>query len=69
MLGTKVVGWTLRASAAICIVWTVAQVISGQMTTLAEVLGAVAWHAGFALSGTALVGASRRSALPTESAM
>lgn len=51
-----VLGWTLRASALICIVWTASQVIGGQMGTLAGVLSAVVWHAGFALSGVALVG-------------
>lgn len=53
-----VAGWTLRASALICIVWTGSQVIGGQIGTLAGVLSAVVWHAGFALSGVALVGAA-----------
>lgn len=52
-----VLGWSLRASALICIVWTASQVVGGQMSTLAGVFGAVVWHAGFALSGVALVGA------------
>lgn len=55
-------GWTLRMSALICIVWIVAQVLGGHMTSLREVLASVVWHAGFALSGVALVGASRRAA-------
>lgn len=53
-----VIGWTLRASAAICIVWTAGRVISGDMTTLGQIVEAAVWHAGFALSGVALVGAA-----------
>ena len=54
-------GWTLRVSAAICIAWTVGQVLSGQIDTLTVILGSVAWHAAMAVSGVALVGASRRA--------
>lgn len=53
-----VIGWTLRASAAICIVWTAGRVVSGDMTTLGQIVEAAIWHAGFALSGVALVGAA-----------
>lgn len=60
-----VIGWTLRASAAICIVWTAGRVISGDMTTLGQIVEAAVWHAGFALSGVALVGA----AAPAETAV
>jgi len=56
------VGWSLRASALICIVWTAGQVMSGSISSLTGVLSAAAWHAGFALSGVALVGASRARA-------
>jgi membrane protein DedA with SNARE-associated domain len=54
-----VVGWALRASALICVVWIFGQVISGQMTTVGAIVNSVVWHAAFALSGVALVGASR----------
>jgi len=52
-------GVLLRASALICIVWTFSQVVTGQMSTMAAIVGAVVWHAGFALSGVALMGAAR----------
>jgi len=61
----RIAGWTLRASALICMVWIFAQVIGGRIDTLALLLSSVVWHAGFALSGVALVGAAgpaRRSA-------
>lgn len=48
----------LRASALICMVWIVSQVLGGKLDTLPLLLGSVAWHAGFALSGVALVGAA-----------
>jgi hypothetical protein len=54
-------GWTLRVSALVCIVWIVAQVLGGHITSFTEVLASVVWHAGFALSGVTLVGASRRA--------
>jgi len=57
-------GWSLRASALICIVWIFAQVAGGQMVSLGAIIGSVVWHAGFALGGVALVGASRGSAAP-----
>ena len=57
-----IVGWSLRASAAICMVWIVSQVLTGQITTLGVLLGSVVWHAGFALGGVALVGASKKGA-------
>ena len=56
-----VAGWALRASALICMVWIFAQVLGGKITALPVLLGSVAWHAGFALSGVALVGASREA--------
>lgn len=59
------IGWTLRASAAICIVWTAGRVVSGDITTLAQIVEAAMWHAGFALSGVALVGV----AAPAETAV
>ncbi len=52
----KSVGWTLRASALICIVWVFAQVVGGKIDTLPLLLSSVVWHAGFALSGVGLVG-------------
>lgn len=61
-----VAGWALRASALICIVWIFAQVMGGKVTTLAAVLSSVVWHAGFALSGVALVGASRPYSEPAD---
>lgn len=57
-----VLGWTLRASAAICIVWTAGQVIGGQVDTLGQLLSSVAFHAAFALSGAQLVGCAKRMA-------
>jgi len=54
-----VAGWALRACAAICIVWVFVQVLAGALTILPAILSSVAWHAGFALAGTGLVGASR----------
>jgi hypothetical protein len=58
----KVVGWTLRASAAICITFVVVSVARGAagFTTVPEVLGSVAWHAAFALGGVQLVGLAKR---------
>ena len=58
----KVVGWSLRASAAICITWIVIGVISGTagLTTLAGIASSVAFHAVFALSGTQAVGSAKR---------
>ena len=54
----RVTGWALRASALICMVWIVTQVVSGKIDTLPMLLSSVLWHAGFALSGVALVGAA-----------
>jgi len=54
----RVVGWSLRASALICIVWIVAGVVGGRIDTLTALLSSVVWHAAFALSGVALVGAA-----------
>lgn len=58
----KVLGWSLRASAAICITWIVIGVATGAagLTTLAGIATSVAFHAVFALSGTQLVGCARR---------
>lgn len=58
----KVLGWTLRASAAICIVYIIVNVASGSShyTTMAQIAGSVAYHAVFALSGAQLVGCARR---------
>lgn len=53
----KVAGWSLRASALICMVWIVSGVLGGRIDTLNALLGSVVWHAGFALAGVALVGA------------
>lgn len=58
----RVAGWALRASALICMVWIFSQVIGGKIDSLPLLLGSVAWHAGFALSGVALVGAAADSA-------
>jgi hypothetical protein len=55
-------GWTLRASAAICIVWIAVQVGTGGISTLQAILSSVVWHACFALSGVALVGAGKKVA-------
>ena len=57
-----IAGWTLRACALICMVWIFSQVLGGQISVLPVLLSSVVWHAGFALSGVALVGASRQSA-------
>lgn len=54
----RVTGWALRASALICMVWIVTQVVGGKIDTLPMLLSSVLWHAGFALSGVALVGAA-----------
>lgn len=54
----RIAGWTLRACALICVVWIFAQVLGGKITTLPVLLSSVVWHAGFALSGVALVGAA-----------
>ena len=62
-----VAGWTLRACALICITWIGVQVFGGKITTLGVLVSSVVWHAAFALSGTALVGASRQR-VATESA-
>ncbi|HET6352024.1 MAG TPA: hypothetical protein VFG89_07845 [Coriobacteriia bacterium] len=59
-----VLGWTLRASAAICMTWIIVQVATGQISSLPVLLGSVAWHAAFALGGVALVGASKRASDP-----
>jgi hypothetical protein len=61
-IGLKVLGWSLRASAAICITWIVVGVVSGAagLTTIAGIAGSVAFHAAFALSGTQLVGCAKR---------
>lgn len=58
----KVLGWTLRASAAICITWIVIGVATGAagLTALAGIATSVAFHAAFAVSGTQLVGCARR---------
>lgn len=61
-----VAGWTLRASALICMVWIVTQVLTGQITTLAMLASSVLWHAGFALLGVALSGAARRRSEKSE---
>ena len=62
----RVTGWTLRASALICMVWIVTQVVSGKIDTLPMLLSSVLWHAGFALSGVALVGAAASTTHPAE---
>lgn len=67
----KIIGWSLRASAAICITWIVIGVAHGApgLTTLAGIATSVAFHAVFALSGAQLVGcAHRREARVAESA-
>ena len=58
----KVLGWSLRASAAICITWIVIGVVNGTagLTTVGGIASSVAFHAFFALSGTQLVGCARR---------
>jgi len=56
----RIAGWTLRASALICMVWIFAQVIGGKIDSLTLLLSSVVWHAGFALAGVGLVGAARR---------
>jgi hypothetical protein len=58
----KVLGWTLRASAAICIVYIIVNVAAGssQYATMAQIAGSVGFHAAFALSGAQLVGCARR---------
>lgn len=53
------IGWMLRASAAICIVWTASQVLGGRIDTVTVLLGSVAWHAAMAMAGVALVGSTR----------
>jgi len=64
----RIVGWTLRASALICMVWIVAQVIGGKIDTLTLLLSSVVWHAGFALAGVALVGAGAKAKAKTVAA-
>lgn len=64
-----VLGWTLRASAAICIVWTAGQVMGGQLDTVGELLSSVAFHAAFALSGAQLVGCAKRMSARGEAAV
>jgi len=58
----KVLGWSLRASAAICITWIIVGVVNGAagLTTVAGIASSVAFHAVFALSGTQLVGCAKR---------
>lgn len=53
----KIAGWSLRASSLICMVWIVSGVLGGRIDTLNALLSSVVWHAGFALTGVALVGA------------
>ena len=60
----KVVGWSLRASALICMVWILAQVVGGKIDSLGLLLSSVVWHAAFALSGVALVGYGSHSPVP-----
>jgi hypothetical protein len=67
----KVVGWGFRVSAAICITWIAVSVISGTngLTTVPAILGSVAYHAVFALTGSQLVGlANRRKAAEARTA-
>ncbi len=54
-----VIGWTLRASALICMAWIVGQVMTGGISTVEALVSSVVWHAAFALSGVALVGAAK----------
>lgn len=58
----KVIGWSLRASAAICITWIVVSVAQGSngLTTIPAILESLAFHAVFALSGAQLVGFANR---------
>jgi hypothetical protein len=58
----NVLGWTLRASAAICITWMVVSVAKGAngLTTLPAILQSVGFHAVFALAGSQLVGLAKR---------
>ena len=58
----KVVGYSLRVSAAICITWIVVSVATGAngLTTLPAILSSVAFHAVFALGGSQLVGLTKR---------
>ena len=58
----KVLGWTLRASAAICITYIIVNVAQGSShyTTMSQIAGSVAFHAAFALSGAQLLGCARR---------
>jgi hypothetical protein len=62
----KVLGWSLRVSAAICITWIVISVATGAngLTTLPMILQSVAFHAVFALSGAQLVGLAKRGETP-----
>jgi len=62
----RVTGWSLRASALICMVWIFAQVLGGKIDALPVLLSSVVWHAGFALSGVALVGAAASNPAPAE---
>ncbi len=66
-LTLRIVGWSLRASALICMVWIFAQVVSGKIDTLTLLLSSVVWHAGFALTGVALVGAGAKEKTGTAS--
>lgn len=63
-----VTGWALRASALTCMVWIVTGVLGGRIDTLSALASSVVWHAGFALSGVALVGAGGPKAVAQGSA-
>ncbi len=63
----RVAGWSLRASALVCMMWICAQVLSGEIDTLGMLMSSVAWHAAFALSGVALVGAAAQPTAAKES--
>jgi hypothetical protein len=58
----KIAGWTLRASAAICMTYIIVSVAQGaeNLRTLPQILSSVSYHAAFALVGTQLVGCAKR---------
>lgn len=65
----KIVGWSLRVSAAICMTWIVVSVVQGSngLTTLPAILQSVAFHAAFAVAGVQLCAlGKRRGAAPRE---
>ena len=64
----KIIGWTLRASAAVCITWIVVSVVSGTngLTSVPALLSSVAYHAAFATGAVLSLRAARRFGAPAK---